>query len=46
MQLLSEAWSWRWPGGLLGVGASRICCCHVIVAIMPPNTLPYEADLR
>jgi putative ABC transport system permease protein len=43
-QLLSESLVLSFSGGLLGVGLSAIIV-RVIVAIMPPDTLPYEADL-
>ena len=43
-QLLSESLVLSLSGGLLGVGLSAIIV-RVIVAIMPPDTLPYEADL-
>jgi putative ABC transport system permease protein len=43
-QLLSESLLLAIAGGALGVGLSSIIL-QGIVAIMPPDTLPYEADL-
>jgi putative ABC transport system permease protein len=43
-QLLSESLVLSLLGGLIGVALSSVIV-RVIVAIMPPDTLPYEADL-
>jgi putative ABC transport system permease protein len=43
-QLLSESLLLAIGGGVLGVGLSALIL-RAIVAIMPQNTLPYEADL-
>jgi putative ABC transport system permease protein len=44
-QLLTESLLLALAGGALGVGAGY-AMLQGLIAVMPPNTLPSEADLR